>query len=108
MTSSLMPAMVMASPKGSWVFSVSPEGGSVSVMPPVVGTMTSRGIMRTSAPKSFFAEKLLALQSPHAQAQSACCPATACQSDIRLKSCRGLPCRAEGSLVLAARHNNHC
>ena len=62
-TSSLMPAMLMRLPKGLWLFSAAPPAGSVSVSCPVVGIMTSSGIIFISAPKSFLAEKLLALHT---------------------------------------------
>ena len=62
-TSSLMPAMVMTWPKGLCAFSVRPLAGSVSVRPPVVGTITSSGIMRISTLNSFFADMLLALHN---------------------------------------------
>ena len=62
-TSSLMPAMLIRLPKGLWLFSAAPLAGSVNVSCPVVGIMTSSGIIFISAPKSFLAEKLLALHT---------------------------------------------
>ena len=65
-TSSLMPAMLIRLPKGLWLFSAAPLAGSVSVSCPVVGIMTSSGIIFISVAKSFLAEKLLALHTTHA------------------------------------------
>lgn len=68
-TSSLMPAIVMTWPKGLCDFSVRPLVGSVSVRPPVVGTITSSGIMRMRALNSFLADMLFALYSTPQQCQ---------------------------------------
>ena len=67
-TSSLMPAMLIRLPKGLWLRSAAPPAGSVSVSCPVVGIITSSGIIFISAPKSFLAEKLLALRRAQALA----------------------------------------
>ena len=63
-TWSLMPAMVTTPPNGSCPSSGRPLGGSASVRPAVVGTITLSGIARTSGAKSRFAEKVLALRAP--------------------------------------------
>lgn len=67
MTSSLSPAMVVRAPKGLWLFSAAPLAGSASVNCPVVGIITSSGIMRMSGPKSLLAEKLRALHVTQAR-----------------------------------------